>query len=448
MIESNLDEDDGARFIFMGKAPKFPMFAGMYMQSGDLKKRLQGACVARYVSDNIKKLPFQLWSSGGTMGVDPLTFEYFRIQNPLPANRRADSHTPVANDQMNEENNEGVDSKERLVHRSKWVFANYCDLARDAARAPADPWAVTARFWDHKTPPVTLILRCSGVITKEVLEQCCKNVCEKETPTRFQPVKCDIRDWDDDTFKNPGFVCIGGHPHQIYETWVSAAHLATMDLRPGHPELDKLNWPTPTKEEIEAANEIVTGVSENEDPSETTKTLITEFKVAVAARHPRVRSQLQVMGASAADVAQKLGWDEPTGKAEWLHRSAYSYGGLGGESARPWTSQKTGNLIFGTKETNTMMLRTEMFLKRLTLRGNVRVKTELIPFDVTEKKYVWLAQKLKYTYKADTTDARVKNVREYPFLFVVWAEIEPGGPEGRVPALRACPANKVRGIVG
>ncbi|KAE8422926.1 hypothetical protein BDV36DRAFT_290741 [Aspergillus pseudocaelatus] len=62
-------------------------------------------------------------------------------------------------------------------------------------------------------------------------------------------------------------------------------------------------------------------------------------------------SQEQVMGTSAT---------------AWLHRSAYSWGGLGGQN--PGTSQIFRNLVFGTSECNSIMTRYEEAFKALIER--------------------------------------------------------------------------------
>ena len=49
---------------------------------------------------------------------------------------------------------------------------------------------------------------------------------------------------------------------------------------------------------------------------------------------------------------------------QWLHRNAFRYGGLG-DSVNVATSQDPGNLIFGTKECNTHMIRAENTISRL-----------------------------------------------------------------------------------
>ncbi|KAL2872760.1 uncharacterized protein BJX67DRAFT_376552 [Aspergillus lucknowensis] len=107
--------------------------------------------------------------------------------------------------------------------------------------------------------------------------------------------------------------------------------------------------------------------------------------------------QLTVMGASATDIAKAFGWtSEPRvaavgaaaassascspvqwresafAAAEWLHRSAFSWGGLlppgkGGKDAAN-SSQIPRNLVFGTSECNSIMTRYEAAFKDLITR--------------------------------------------------------------------------------
>jgi hypothetical protein len=50
---------------------------------------------------------------------------------------------------------------------------------------------------------------------------------------------------------------------------------------------------------------------------------------------------------------------------QWLHRSAFSFGGISGRG--PQSSQVRGNLVLGTKETNTKMIRS------VTIVGHVQL---------------------------------------------------------------------------
>ncbi|KAJ7772403.1 hypothetical protein B0H16DRAFT_1769223 [Mycena metata] len=475
--ESKPDYDDGGR----------------YMRSYDLQRRVQGDCVAIYVEDDAKSEPFQLWDEAGNMGVRSETFDNLRVEQPPIEQRPTDQPTigePLTtmprktSRQTQTPLDQNAPPRDRLLiktkHSSKYLFEAYCNLARYATSLPTAPWAIVARFWDRKTAPVTLILRYSPeVIEKGALERCFIETFQ-ERPTLFRP-QFEVRKWDHEEFKADTLVCIGGHPTQIYETWVTAKDFQTLSEH----GLQAVEWTPPDRDQIDKVDQLL--FPKDKPKPDKTRTLVTQFKVTTAARHPRRISQQQVMGnISATKVAKEFNWtvtktkadDKATGqagivkqfdfkakkdgeanekaaveklfgitggtskhdgkaelldfngKAEWLHRSAYSYGGLEGVSPRPWTSQSPGNLIFGTKETNTMMLRcdivallalmltlpdrTEMFVKRLIGNADVEVKvqTELVPFGV-DIAHCWLAEKLKYTYKViatDTLNSRLHNL--------------------------------------
>ncbi|KAF5676342.1 hypothetical protein FDENT_9511 [Fusarium denticulatum] len=89
---------------------------------------------------------------------------------------------------------------------------------------------------------------------------------------------------------------------------------------------------------------------------------------AAKGRRDDVLTQYEVMGSIANEIAAILGWKDTgsmvpgSGKwpspgvwpAEWLHRAAFSWGGLTGDYR---TSQVPENLIFGTSECNSLMTR-------------------------------------------------------------------------------------------
>ncbi|KAF4337444.1 hypothetical protein FBEOM_8673 [Fusarium beomiforme] len=95
---------------------------------------------------------------------------------------------------------------------------------------------------------------------------------------------------------------------------------------------------------------------------------------AVVGKRKEERGQAAVMAnCSATEVAHGFGW--PTNKlatgfsvAEWLHLSAYSWGGLeeSGEYLSS-SSQTPENLVFGTSETNSLMTRYEVAWQKLLL---------------------------------------------------------------------------------
>jgi hypothetical protein len=68
-------------------------------------------------------------------------------------------------------------------------------------------------------------------------------------------------------------------------------------------------------------------------------------------------------------VSSKIGIEWPATShmpAEWLHRCAYSWGGLEGNSYK--SSQVPQNLIFGTGECNSIMTRYEKAFQALVCR--------------------------------------------------------------------------------
>ncbi|KAG8867266.1 hypothetical protein FRB97_003413, partial [Tulasnella sp. 331] len=115
---------------------------------------------------------------------------------------------------------------------------------------------------------------------------------------------------------------------------------------------------------------------------------------SAAKKRDTVEDQGTVMGRSATDVAEMLGWsdynvsavgfkDWPAtayAAAEWLHLCAFSWGGIIPMDMQPqpnaiWeSSQVAENLVFGTSETNSVMTRYEkawqtLFLNEEALRN-------------------------------------------------------------------------------
>jgi hypothetical protein len=84
----------------------------------------------------------------------------------------------------------------------------------------------------------------------------------------------------------------------------------------------------------------------------------------------RERSQVAVMGSSAADVAENAGYDRNEGLGwEWLHLIAHSMGGV--EYIGP---QVASNLVVGTSECNTQMIVVEEWIKAVIVGGGHRAR--------------------------------------------------------------------------
>ncbi|KZS92232.1 hypothetical protein SISNIDRAFT_455991, partial [Sistotremastrum niveocremeum HHB9708] len=99
------------------------------------------------------------------------------------------------------------------------------------------------------------------------------------------------------------------------------------------------------------------------------------------------------------EVAEQEGI-EGDGDVEWLHRSAFSFGRL--KMGKTGTPQTVRNMVWGTAEVNTAMIRAESFVKRLARRtkNTVQVTTSIEYTDDTDwikpLKYTWLAPILCY----------------------------------------------------
>ncbi|OCH87437.1 hypothetical protein OBBRIDRAFT_155690 [Obba rivulosa] len=161
------------------------------------------------------------------------------------------------------------------------------------------------------------------------------------------------------------------------------------------------------------------------DPVEvSTITVGTTQKLLGTVREKRKKSQKTVMfDVSASEIAKVL-WKplaEPGHKvpivAEWLHRSAFSFGGLGfpgdWEVLDAQSSQHGKNLVFGTSEANTHMLRYESAIKdAIVLTRQVYpdsefdVNTSLMSLDGNEPYSAWYSPYMDYYYSIERKEQK------------------------------------------
>ncbi|CUA71893.1 hypothetical protein RSOLAG22IIIB_09894 [Rhizoctonia solani] len=155
-----------------------------------------------------------------------------------------------------------------------------------------------------------------------------------------------------------------------------------------------------------------------------TITYLSRGKLNGAVAQKRAISQKTAMnGHSATTVAGIFGWtnrDPPHNAkyhAEWLHRSAFSFGGLG-VGVRLDSSQTAKNMIFGSVEANTIMIRPEDTIKHLVkhiggnynddaIIGMVTTIAKPLKCNQTGSEYdedpdptlqcIWLVKELEYT---------------------------------------------------
>ncbi|PVF91964.1 hypothetical protein CPB86DRAFT_718414 [Serendipita vermifera] len=298
---------------------------------------------------------------------------------------------------------------------------------------PKPTWSIYNRFHDPKketkiklifTPPDS-----QGKFNVGALENAFKDLTDPP-----EHIEVEFMTYDDAIKKKGELVLFSRHFFSFYWTWVSPKDFKKLCLDRGVQGLNR-RWP-----DEKEAGDIYTKLSENSsgtqgDADTTFDVEINYQKMAAVAGTKRDPDQKTVMGGvSATDIAKSL-WNEDERKhgvmpAEWLHRSAFRFGGLE-DKGNPVSSQVWRNLIFGTSECNTHMIRAEnaisMFLAMQTegdgTRGhtgtlkttNVREgkvlhwkpdgKTEEKEIDgwVKDKKYMWLCMELKYewTTKSD-----------------------------------------------
>ncbi|KAK5662116.1 hypothetical protein OQA88_8021 [Cercophora sp. LCS_1] len=188
------------------------------------------------------------------------------------------------------------------------------------------------------------------------------------------------------------YECLSVNPFCHYETWIRRDQLDQFFLvdRPmPDPAPIQNNMVTALQElseqmyltkkyEAEAFGFIDQGALVTWNLSVGIVPLSAEKIIKSAGKRKGTRSQTAVMSASAPEIARQLfGWDPnrntPFHIAEWLHLSAFSFGGLV-EGDQDWnTSQTQLNLIFGTSETNSVMLRYEKAWQELfKLEYNLR----------------------------------------------------------------------------
>ncbi|KAG8865646.1 hypothetical protein FRB97_004541, partial [Tulasnella sp. 331] len=136
---------------------------------------------------------------------------------------------------------------------------------------------------------------------------------------------------------------------------------------------------------------------------------ITKAKLEGAAgKRTHYATQNVLMNKSATALGASLFENVPNVRApdgfwpfEWLHRSAFRFGGLG-DSDDPGTSQVRSNLVLGTSQANTLMLRIENHITEFICYGGGNLtgvlKTAIVyPPNIPEAP-TWFAPTLKYGF--------------------------------------------------
>ncbi|SCO56415.1 uncharacterized protein FFMR_13571 [Fusarium fujikuroi] len=221
-----------------------------------------------------------------------------------------------------------------------------------------------------------------------------------------------------------GWRTLEAHPGGLYSILINQSVRDFFLNLTLYKQLWQDGYPAPTQTNAEGLHVRLTKC---ERTSETVTTVDKTNLSAASANPKRVPTQDRCVAdpACSANVALSMAYPDiysDSGKAkkkrvaEWLHRSAFSYGGgitSGGQLSTP---QIPNNLVLGSPETNTLMMRYESFVKRVVLFGNkrngdvVKVTTNITyPHGLVGwqqnwvgdifHQYTWLAPELSYSYE-------------------------------------------------
>ncbi|PVF91963.1 hypothetical protein CPB86DRAFT_718410 [Serendipita vermifera] len=297
---------------------------------------------------------------------------------------------------------------------------------------PKVAWSIYSRFHDpKKEPKIKLIFTPPDLQPLFKFDELEKIFGDLEED--FKHIQVEFKTYDQaiGLEKKGELVLLSCHFFSFYWTWVSPQDFQKLCSDRGVKDLNR-RWPTEQQ-----AGEIYTKLKEDssgpqDGPENTFDVSIDYQRMAAVAGATRNPDQKAVMGDISATEIAKLLWDDDKPQkgglmpAEWLHRSAFRFGGLE-DKARPVSSQVRRNLVFGTSECNTHMIRAENAITMLLAmetegdktRGHKGTLTttsmregevehwkmdgkkekKKIESWVKGKKYMWLCMELGYKWK-------------------------------------------------
>ncbi|TBU56241.1 hypothetical protein BD310DRAFT_931958 [Dichomitus squalens] len=309
------------------------------------------------------------------------------------------------------------------VQFKRW--STLCGVIDDAR--PSLPFNVYSRFIEPAADQISLFFTPSSqspsVFTVDVLKKVFQAAFSDSNLPKYTYDVIDLQ-----TAVQRGLVMTGAHYLQFYFTFMTPADYtklwATLQNRP---ELMR-PWPSDSM-----ARTIQTKIGDPPRGGEMTVAKMSHFKATAAiGQRSSYPDQQAVMTASATDLA-KVMWGPANvssgspADAEWLHRNAFHFGGMD-DSVNLASSQTRENLVFGTGESNTHMIRAENTISSL-LRADASVaqdstrtgtlvttnlfkgtifrqdlnspgfrRSEQIPSWADTEKYMWLSFGLKYQW--------------------------------------------------
>ncbi|KAG8838088.1 hypothetical protein FRC18_006399 [Serendipita sp. 400] len=387
------------RFIFVGYTKDTKTkhdLQGCYMRLVDLQMRLGERDEKRSLNDldllRGGKALYPLWKPDGTL----LTGSQLST--------RFNKMEPKLDDPM-------------VMERH--LFFEHCKVAH-VARISEGLYDVLSRFWDGHWEP-EFILQIDPSYKQKIMSTVVNDAGLMDRIEKIKEFWLFAPKIKEIVWGKPsgtGLIEWGRHPTSLYTLWMDSTAYSAVEnsTTPGV-------WLPPRTEpsltQLAAGNKkIETGILSTgsgtyvaASAATMTTTLVTRSSISIVRNFKRTPDQIGAMGRVSPNELVRTWWSVPDGDkvAEWLHRSAWSYGGLAtGGKMDPQTSQTMSNLIIGTHETNTMMIRYEIFVKRLAYYTNLPVKvvTNILEKDLTARPtYAWCCPRLHYAAETSGTSA-------------------------------------------
>ncbi|KAG8792811.1 hypothetical protein FRC16_011262 [Serendipita sp. 398] len=366
------------RFIFTGLSKvseNTHTLQGYYIRLEDLRRRVETDNASVAIKEDMKRFKannplYDLWLPNGAL-VD-LTEAEKAFRPFEPTDGDVDDEVSYAKTSFDS-------------NMTQWNRGSTVGIAR-LARLNSGLYDVLSRFWDGTWVP-ELFLQIDPKYQTQIRRFADAHFegeeKEKELEGRMfdpEPVKGDrslmalIEDlkgkrqfkpkitiiWNEGEIDQRKMKRWAAHPNSLYTLWIEFSGLlsAIQNHEPGV-WLPERTWPS--EEQLEDADGKIQaalkslGTYKGRIEAEKTITEVTKMSMDIVRNYNRNPDQIGAMG--------------KTSPNDWLHRSAWSYGGLydggNGEKVDPQSSQVMYNLIIGTHEANTMMIRDEIFVKRL-----------------------------------------------------------------------------------
>ncbi|KAL1683985.1 hypothetical protein EV122DRAFT_256918 [Schizophyllum commune] len=328
-IPLNGGTPDGRRFLSLGK-----LYGHFFIDVNDFEKRRDGILL-RHDYDLLKdgKVAFNIWNrTGGFVAA------------------------PTRNFVLDVESNETFESWS--ARQSKLWTEKVVPSVRTAT-PPSAGYNVKARF----IQPADDIDLVFSTAEGEALTN--RNQLQKHLDSLPSSVKRSrpyvVKSWAD-AKKDKSLILLSSSPFGFFHTWIPVGQYERVCQAVNTVPLQR-PWPGSVADatKIEEDCKLVGKKGDTDESVDATITL-NKIKAARGMRNA-ADDQQKVAGASATAVADKL-WRGSQGNAEWLHRVAFRFGGLGA-SSNCHSAQQKRNLIFGTHECNTHMIRAENAITEL-----------------------------------------------------------------------------------